>query len=46
MASGLLGAAGGGVLGHEVGGGGIGTVLGAVAGAVGANMFEKHEQKK
>lgn len=42
-----MGAAGGGLLGHEIGGGSLGTLGGALAGAIGANALEKrHERHK
>ncbi|MCJ1223703.1 hypothetical protein MMC12_000346 [Toensbergia leucococca] len=41
----LVGAAGGGFLGHEVGGGALGTIGGMIAGAVSANMAEKEWEK-
>ncbi|KAL8809609.1 MAG: hypothetical protein Q9200_003263 [Gallowayella weberi] len=48
--SALLGAAGGGFLGHKYGGGTLGAIGGAVAGAVGANLadkeWEKHKEKR
>ncbi|KAL8722321.1 MAG: hypothetical protein Q9225_001169 [Loekoesia sp. 1 TL-2023] len=50
LGSALLGAAGGGFLGHKYGGGALGTLGGAVAGAVGANFAEKewdkHKEKR
>lgn len=41
----LVGAGGGGFLGHELGGGALGTIGGAIAGAIGANMLEKRHHK-
>lgn len=41
----LVGASGGGFLGHELGGGALGTIGGAIAGAIGANMLEKRHHK-
>ncbi|KAI4233416.1 MAG: hypothetical protein L6R40_007080 [Gallowayella cf. fulva] len=50
LGSALLGAAGGGFLGHKYGGGALGAIGGAVAGAVGANLadkeWEKHKEKR
>ncbi|CAF9935877.1 MAG: hypothetical protein HETSPECPRED_009934 [Heterodermia speciosa] len=47
LASTLAGAAGGGYLGHKIGGGAIGTVGGLLAGAIGARELEKrHERHK
>lgn len=40
-----MGAAGGGLLGHEIGGGAIGTLGGALAGAIGANALEKRHER-
>lgn len=41
----LIGSAGGGFLGHQLGGGALGTIGGMIAGAVGANVLEnKHEK--
>jgi hypothetical protein len=46
----LIGGASGGFLGHKAGGGMLGTVLGSVIGAIGANAVEhkvkKHEEHK
>ena len=43
----LLGGAGGAFVGHEMGGGALGTILGIGAGAVGAALLEKdHEKQK
>ena len=43
----LLGGAGGAFVGHEVGGGALGTILGIGAGAIGAAFLEKdHEKQK
>ncbi|KAI9739244.1 MAG: hypothetical protein M1834_007457 [Cirrosporium novae-zelandiae] len=41
----LLGAAGGGVLGHELGNGPLATIGGVIAGAIGANVLEKQHEK-
>ncbi|KAI9831488.1 MAG: hypothetical protein M1826_003378 [Phylliscum demangeonii] len=41
-----LGAAGGGFLGHELGGGAIATIGGAIAGAIGVEMLEKHHLRR
>jgi hypothetical protein len=41
----LIGAGGGGFLGHELGGGMLGAVGGAIAGAIGANLVEKQLEK-
>ncbi|KAI9696744.1 MAG: hypothetical protein M1836_005106 [Candelina mexicana] len=41
----LVGAAGGGFLGHELGGGALGTIGGAIAGVVGANALEKKHKE-
>jgi hypothetical protein len=41
----LLGGASGGFLAHEVGGGLLGTLVGSVAGAIGANALEKKHKK-
>ncbi|MCJ1429973.1 hypothetical protein MMC29_007888 [Sticta canariensis] len=41
----LVGAAGGGLLGHEIGGGALGTLGGALAGAIGANALEKRHER-
>ncbi|KAL8728778.1 MAG: hypothetical protein Q9166_005156 [cf. Caloplaca sp. 2 TL-2023] len=50
LGSALIGAAGGGFLGHKYGGGALGAIGGAVAGAVGANLaekeWEKHKEKR
>lgn len=45
LVSTLAGAAGGGYLGHELGGGAIGTVGGLLAGAIGARELEKRHEK-
>lgn len=43
----LLGGAGGAFVGHEMGGGALGTILGIGAGAIGAAFLEKdHEKQK
>ncbi|KAI9663169.1 MAG: hypothetical protein M1821_008217 [Bathelium mastoideum] len=43
----LLGGAGGAFVGHEMGGGALGTILGIGAGAIGAALLEKdHEKQK
>lgn len=43
----LIGGAGGAFIGHELGGGALGTIGGIVAGAIGANMLEhRHQEKK
>ncbi|KAJ9619213.1 hypothetical protein H2203_008542 [Taxawa tesnikishii (nom. ined.)] len=43
----LIGGAGGAFLGHELGGGALGTIGGLIAGAIGANALEnRHEKKK
>ena len=41
----LLGGSGGAFLGHKYGGGGLGTVGGLIAGAVGANLVENFTEK-
>lgn len=41
----LIGAAGGGFLGHEVGGGALATIGGMIAGAVGANKLEGRRER-
>ena len=41
----LIGAGSGGFLGHELGGGMLGTLGGMIAGVVGANMLEKRHHK-
>merc|ERR1712230_220494 len=43
----LIGSAGGGFLAHQVGGGVLGTMVGGIVGAIGANALEgKHKKKK
>ena len=50
IGSALLGAAGGGFIGHKYGGGALGAIGGAVAGAVASNLaekeWEKHKEKR
>jgi len=46
IGAGLLGGAGGAMLGHELGGGGIATIGGLIAGAIGANMLESRHEKQ
>ena len=41
----IAGASGGGFLGHELGGGPLATIGGAIAGAIGANMLEKRHHR-
>ena len=41
----IVGASGGGFLGHELGGGVLGTIGGMIAGAVGANALEHRHEK-
>ncbi|MCJ1255276.1 hypothetical protein MMC24_003092 [Lignoscripta atroalba] len=41
----LIGAGSGAFVGHELGGGTLGTIGGIIAGAVGANALEKHHKK-
>jgi Domain of unknwon function (DUF3824) len=42
----LVGAAGGGYLGHKFAGGGVGTVLGALVGGYAAHQAEKKHEKR
>lgn len=42
----LAGAAAGGFLGHEMKGGAVADIGGAIIGAIAANAFEKHHEKK
>ncbi|KZF23327.1 hypothetical protein L228DRAFT_113989 [Xylona heveae TC161] len=42
----LLGAAGGGFVGHEAGGGALGTIAGTLIGAIGANVLENRHEKR
>ncbi|KAF4629923.1 hypothetical protein G7Y89_g8224 [Cudoniella acicularis] len=42
----LLGGGAGAFVGHEAGGGALGTILGTVVGAIGANALEHHHKKK
>ena len=45
IAAALIGAAGGGLLGHEFGGSPITAILGAAAGAFAGDKFEKNREK-
>ncbi|KAL8866379.1 MAG: hypothetical protein Q9174_006338, partial [Haloplaca sp. 1 TL-2023] len=46
LGSALIGAAGGGFIGHKYGGGALGAIGGAVAGAVASNLAEKEWEKQ